>query len=200
MRFYLQFAVALILTAACGQLAFAGPITVYTDAPEGSGGDFTDRGFYITGYSANNLGTVTLYYDTDDLAGGTFQLSLTANLNAYDGTMIGSTQTQTFDLVGGESNELAVVFDFGGAAVAPGSTITFTQNVITGPGSLFYDIGTPGPSGVSETEGTTPPLDVFRRSQVATTITADTLAAPEPSSLVLFAAGLALVVRLRVRG
>jgi hypothetical protein len=122
------------------------------------GGDLLSRGFYITGYSATNLDTVTLYYDSS--TAGTYMVSLTANLNAYNGTIIGSTQSATFNLAGGLGlgAEEAIVFDFAAAAVPLGSTITFTQNLISGPGTLFFDAGTPGPSGVTETNGTTPPL------------------------------------------
>jgi IPT/TIG domain len=70
-----------------------------------------------------------------------------------------------------------------------GSTIAFVQS-FTGPGALFFDTGN-GPLGdptysgcpsVFETEGTTPPLDTFRRASVGLSITQLAIPAPTISS------------------
>jgi IPTL-CTERM motif len=130
----------------------------------GSGGDLTDRGFYVQNYGAGTLGTVTLQY----IAGtaGTYTVSLTANAGAYNGPVIG---TATASAAVATSGDTPMTFNFG-AAVTPGTTIAFTQVLVSGPGSLFFDTGVGPCPGVIETEGTTPPLDVFRRNSVALAI------------------------------
>jgi len=164
--------------------------TVVVSSPfSGAGGDFLGRGFYVTNYDASNLSTVTLAYTT--FTAGTYTTSLTARIGAYDGAIIGSTQTiSTFvDSTG----ETMVTYNFGGAAVPFGSLVTFTQ--VDPTGDLYYDVGTGGFSSVqgplNETEGTSPPLDTIRRNTVGVIITAT----PEPSSLLLLGAGLAGVLR-----
>jgi PEP-CTERM motif len=164
----------------------------------GDNADFLDRGFYVTTYPGTNLGTVTLaYYGT---VAGSYTTSLTANLGAYDGPLIG-TQTEVETLNDLTGSEVLVTYDFGGIAIAPGSLVTFTQAVIAGPGDAYYDVGTvfPGPDGLTETEGTTPPLDVFRRDGVGVIITQSDTVAPEPSTLLLLSAGLAGVMALSKR-
>jgi hypothetical protein len=144
--------------------------------PAASGGDRTDRGFYVTGYPGPNLGTVTLRYSAN--VPGTYTVVLTARLGTYDGPLVGTPQIAVVS-VPATGTSVPVTFDFGFAPVAPGSTITFTQTFV-GPGQLFYNVGTGGLDdmtfngcpGVIETEGTNPPLDDFRRGSVGVIITA----------------------------
>lgn len=139
-------------------LLFAAPIyddvVVFSYPFEGSGGDQLSRGFYLSSYAGTNLGTVTLEYDAT--TAGTYVTSLTAELGAYGGPIIGSTQTLTTSVVSlGSGGETQVVYDFGGALVPTGSLVTFTQQVISGPGTLFYDVGASvGPAGITQTNGT----------------------------------------------
>lgn len=134
----------------------------------GSGGDDLDRGFYITNYPGNNLSEVLLAYTAS--SPGYYAISLTARRGSYNGPTIGSTQIATVNVP--TSGEAAVIFDFGGAPVTPGDTITFTQSA-SGPGNLTYDIGngalgggSPTCPNVVETTETTPPLDSLRRRTV----------------------------------
>ena len=150
--------------------------------PVGGGGDQIVRGFYVMNYGASTLNNVTLT-DIPNTT-GTYTLSLTARLNAYDGPLLG-TQTQTITL----NTTTNVTYNFGGVPVPPGSTITFAQSIVSGPDTvMFYDFGTcaffPAPcnscSNVVETEDTAPPLSTNRRPSVAVTITGVAAVAPIP--------------------
>ena len=153
-------------TALNGPLAVAvAPATVVSCPANGGGGDLTDRGFYVTDYGAGTLGTVTLQYTGE--SAGTYTVSLTAHSGAYNGPLIG-TATVTAAVAG--VGDTPLPFNFG-AAVAPGSTIAFTQALVSGPDHLFFDTGTGPCAGVTETNATLPPLDMFRRNSVALSIT-----------------------------
>jgi hypothetical protein len=140
------------------------PSSVIVSCPFGSpGGDDLTRGFYVTSYPGSNLATVHVQYSASP--SGTYTISMTARRGAFNGPIIGSTQTVTVNLPS-ISSELDVFFNFGGAPVPPGSTITFTQKQIAGPGTAYFNTGSGPCSGVSETNGTTPPLDTVRRNSV----------------------------------
>ena len=133
-----------------------------------------DHGFYISGYTGTNLSLVTLGYSTT--TPGLFSISLTAHRNAYDGPLIGVTQTVTGH-VPAPPAETLVTFDFGGAPVTPGDTVAFTQagSEISSDndsfGSLFYDAGRGScNSTIFETEGTRPPLDAVAGAGVGVAI------------------------------
>jgi hypothetical protein len=139
------------LTAACGF--------------SGEGGDLPDRGIYLTNYPGSNLSQVELRYTASSGATGLWVLSLTARRGSFAGPIIGSTQIATPNIshdltTGGED---IVVFDFNGAPVTPGDTITFTQTAqyIGGTsGSIFFDTGTGTCPNVFETDDTVDlPLD-----------------------------------------
>jgi hypothetical protein len=68
--------------------------------------------------------------------------------------------------------------------VTPGSIVTFSQSIVSGPSVLFYDTGPCAGfggcnscPGVVETEDTTPPLSTARRGSVGVTITGTAAAA-----------------------
>jgi hypothetical protein len=128
-------------------------------------------GFYVTGYSGNNLGQVTLGYNAP---GATrYNISLTAHRNTYDGPIIGTTQIATVNMPAA-SGETLVTFDFGGAPVTPGDTIAFTQlfEILGDNGAqLFYDAGAGPCPGVFGTEGTVPPLGTAANRSAGVTIT-----------------------------
>jgi hypothetical protein len=140
--------------------------TVVSCPANGGGGDLIQRGFYVTGYGAGTLGAVTLQYVAQ--TAGTYTVALTANDGAYNGAVIGTAMVSAAVATSGDT---PITFNFG-AAVTPGSTIAFSQALLSGPGSLFFDTGVGPCPGVTETDGTTPPLDVFRRNSVALLITA----------------------------
>jgi IPT/TIG domain len=142
----------------------------------GYGGDFLDRGFYVSNYPGTTVDTVSLRYTT--FTSGTWTITLTARLDTYDGALVG-TSTVVADMLA--ATPRLVTFDLGAAPVPAGSTITFAQST-SGPGSIFYDVGQgtigdpsfSGCPGVVETDGTTPPLDFFRRASVGLIITQQT--------------------------
>jgi hypothetical protein len=147
------------LTAACGF--------------SGEGGDFPDRGIYLTNYPGSNLSQVELGYTASSGATGLWVLSLTARRGSFDGPIIGSTQIATPNIThdGTTGGEDQVVFDFNGAPVTPGDTITFTQTAqyigsFSGSALIFFDSGSGPCTNVTETDGTSPPLDHFRSATV----------------------------------
>jgi hypothetical protein len=159
-------------------------------ADAAAGGDLTSRakwGERRARLDRGNLDTVTLGYVASGGASGSYTITLSARLGAYNGNLIG-TSTATVDLIGASTGK-NVVFSFGGAPVPAGSTIAFVQS-FTGPGLLFFDVGNgpigdptySGCPGVVETEGTTPPLDQFRRASVGVIITQLTFPAPTITS------------------
>ncbi|MBV8203157.1 MAG: hypothetical protein JOZ15_21285 [Acidobacteria bacterium] len=133
------------------------------------------HGFYVTGYPGTNLSLVTLGYNTP--TPGLFSISLTARRNSYDGPMIGTTQTATVDVGTVGDGETLVTFDFGGAPVTYGDTVTFTQtwsqlsDAGKGFGYLLYDAGRGNcASGIFETQYTSPPLDTVTGQGVGVSI------------------------------
>jgi len=178
-------------------MLFAAPLVhasnIVVSSPfAGEAGDGLSRGFYILNYAGTNLGTVTLGYVS--FTPGSYSTSLTARLGTYDGSLLGTaTSSNTLN-----TTETLVTFDFGGVAVPTGSTITFKQAIVSGPGSVFYDTGTTATDNVRETNGTAAPLDTFRRNQVGIIVTqAAGAATPEPSTLLLFLPALAGMLILR---
>jgi hypothetical protein len=171
---------ALLLPAAVaaetGPIPVANTITRAATSPvtmscpfSNTGGDWTYRGFYIT-FPGDTLNTVTLQYIP--LTTEMVSVTLTARLSTYDGTLVGSV-TQSFEATAGVNQQ--VTFDFGGALVPAGSIITFAQTTAS---SIYYDVGNGGLGvadgtcpGFIETEGTTPPLDTFRRESVGAMVT-----------------------------
>ena len=163
----------LVCSVALFVVALQARAQTIVSCPLNGGGDQITRGFYIQNYPGSTLGTVQLTYYPN--GAGAYTVSLTARAGAFNGAQIGSTQMATFTPAGGGT---AITYDFGNAAVTPGSTVTFTQVIVAGPSVLFYDTGPCGLGaacsscpGVVETEDTAPPLSVFRRGSVGLTIT-----------------------------
>jgi hypothetical protein len=174
----LAFATAVLAAVAC----WAGPgiTTASADAVlascpfDGQGfsnTDGIDRGFYVTGFSGIALDDVTL----GDAAStpGTYTLKLTARSGTFNGPVIGAPSV-TANLP--KTSTAHVSFPFFAAPVVMGSTVTFSQTA-TGPGTVGYDSGSndigahPGVCpNIVQTEGTSPPLDTFRREGVAITV------------------------------
>lgn len=137
------------------------------------GGDFYDRGFYVPAYPGTSLESVKLVFSTRDP--GTYTISLTARADAYNGPLLG-TSTKSVTLVGSYSQDVPVTFEFSVPRIAKGSTVCFIISKRSGPGNrLFYSV--PPPTGgcpeVVQTEGTSPPLDTFRRNGVNVEITGE---------------------------
>lgn len=175
---------ALSLFVSDGENTYSGHVTFIVTEPspsqtlidlplDGTGGDGLGRGFYVEAYPGSTLDTVTVYIGTDQA--GDYTISLTAREATYDGATIGSTQ-QTATISDGSGNVVeqnAFVFDFGNAPVTEGEIVTFELGLVSGAGgSVFYGTGTGmSDTGVTQTNGTTPPLDSFRRDGIAVTIT-----------------------------
>jgi len=148
----------------------------------GTGGDEVSRGFYLSAYPGNNLSQVEMGYTASNGHAGLWSVSLTAHRGGYDGPIIGTTQIATPDVPQISSGgEALVIFDFGGAPVTPGDVIAFTQTAqelgATG-GALDFDTGKGPCSNVTETVGTNPPLDSFRRATVGVLVTEHKLNTP----------------------
>jgi hypothetical protein len=170
MRSPIVFAALLLLVAASVQAQ-----TTFSCAfdPAG-GGDQVSRGFYVTNYPGSSIGTVTVEGSAN--TAGTYTLSIVAHNGAYNGPVIGSTSASVS--LGTGPALTPVVYSFGGAPVAPGSTIAFVQSVTSGPDPVvFINTGLAPCSNVTETEDTTPPLDTFRRDTYGVLITAGAVAA-----------------------
>jgi hypothetical protein len=106
--------------------------------------------------------------------------TLTARSGAFDGPIIGSV---ALAFTVGASPQL-LVYNFGGAPVVPGSTITFAHS-ISGAGVPDWDTGTGSCANVVETNGTSPPLDSVRGNsyglQIALGAGAAAIPAPVPA-------------------
>jgi len=139
-------------------------------------GDNSSRGFYVTNYPASTLATVTL--EMIPFAPGAVTDTLTARSGAFDGPIIGAV---TLPFTVGASSQI-LVYNFGGASVAPGSTITFAHS-ISGVGVPDWDTGTGPCANIVETNGTTPPLDSLRGNSYGLQIAATAaIATPVVSS------------------
>ena len=131
----------------------------------GGGGDRIDRGIYVTDYQGVTLHTVTLWHSTD--TPGVKTLSLIARQGSFDGPLVGVVTVSRFI----DETSSPTVFDFGGAPVPAGSTITFEQNLNVGDGTVFFDNGFGDCDTVNSTFGIEPPLDAIRRQSAAIRIT-----------------------------
>ena len=127
----------------------------------GTSGDLVDRGTYITNYPGETLRKVSFRYET--VSSGARQVRLTARQDGYHGSVIGTPQVKTLNMVGGTAGGQIIDWDFGGAFVRRNGTITFTHEVLSGDSSLYYSGTTAATcANVVETEGTTGVLDITR--------------------------------------
>lgn len=138
------------------------------DCPfNGGGGDLISRGFYIDDYRGTTLDTVTLRHRAN--TAGTRTIQLLARSTSYGGALIGiATVTRSIDANGSTS-----VFQFDNVTVASGSRITFKQLLVAGDAGVTFDVGDGPCENVTETQGTSPPLDAFQRSSVGVVVTGE---------------------------
>ena len=185
--------VAVMLFVLVTMTAYAGYVNVIESPfsnPNDWGGDFLHRGFYIENYGADNLRQVILQYKSRGT--GTYNTSLTVRIGSYDGIIVG--QTKTLSTYFEADIPKQVVYDFGGINVPYGSLLTFTQETNSGPDKLLYfNTGNESHPQITETNGTTAPLDSWRRDGVGVIITA----IPEPATVSLLAIGTILAIRKR---
>lgn len=144
---------------------FGPPTDLITCMGTGAGDGFDARAFYVEEYPGSSLTRVVLQLSarTD----GSYTLELQARLDTYDGRLLGTSRTTV------TIGDAPVVFDFPAVAVPTGSTVTFDGEIVSGPGSfVFMQTSTTCPE-VTETNGSTPPLDTprFGGRGMAVTIT-----------------------------
>lgn len=145
------------------------PSTLVSCATDASGGDLIDRGFYIQSYPGLSLNQATLNFSAD--TPGEYAFSLTARSGTYDGPIIGVANAKVV-VANGRSSFTPATFFFPSPfpGIAQGSTVTFTLTQQAGPSTnaVFYEVPSNGDSTcpVTQTNGTTPPLDTFRRNGV----------------------------------
>lgn len=137
----------------------------------GTTGDFIDRGFYVPSFPGNSLASARLVFSSP--TAGSYTVRLTVRSNTYDGLVLGSDAT-TFTL--NASTDQSVVFNFPSIRIREGSRVCFAMTQTAGPSSsLYYGVGpvTGGCPTIVQTDGTTPPLDTFRRNGVILTLTGE---------------------------
>ena len=168
------------VTLGTGSLTFNADAVVNTtliNCAGDPGGDLLDRGFYIPEFPGTSLESATMSFSST--VAGTFTLRMTVRAGTFAGEVIG-TATTDVTLTADDQANLPATFQFGGVAVAQNSTVTFALEFVEGPsGALFYSVPDLGSEScpVIQTNGTTPPLDTFRRNGVGIVITG---AAPTP--------------------
>lgn len=129
------------------------------------GGDDLDRGFYVSLFPGDTVDTVTLAHRS--ATPGLRTIRLTMRLNAFDGPVLGiATAEAVLD-----SSMQPTIFRFDGVPVPPGFLLAFTQQVTAGNPDVTYNTGTGTCSNITQTQGTAPPLDAFRRATVGLMIT-----------------------------
>jgi parallel beta-helix repeat protein len=139
--------------------------TLLTCTNNTSTGDRIDRGFYVPNFPGNSLDSARLVFSSS--TAGSYNVRLTVRSNAYDGIVL-ATDTTTFNLAA--STDLAVTFNFSSTRIRENSRVCFIITELSGPSTdLFYGVNNSFVGGcptVVETEGTTPPIDTFRRNGV----------------------------------
>jgi hypothetical protein len=155
-------------------LAIDGGLPLVDFGTPALGGDLIDRGFYHPAYPGATLRRVDLWLSA--ATPGTYTVALTARQDSYAGLLLGGA-TVTAALTPGSATPVSFIFP--AAQVAPGSIVTFAMTQVSpeGPVGVFYALAAPlcgldDPNCVTfnptiETEGTTAPLDTFRRRAVA---------------------------------
>jgi len=159
---------ACLALAAAALLGVSRADAAYTvDCGFNNSGDFVDRAFYVSNYPGTSLQRVALNHR--GATAGARTITLTARLSTYDGTFLGvASVTKTFTTTYG-----LTVFDFGNIPVAAGSRITFIQSVISGSDDVYFDVGIGPCTGITETNGSTPPLSSARNNTVGLVIEGD---------------------------
>lgn len=158
-----------VLCALAAPILASAATVVSCPANTSTGGDGLSRSFYLPSYSAGTLDTVTVNYHAS--VNGTYTVALEARLNAFDGTVVG-TANSTATVTNGTPGGTPVTFNFSNVSIPAGSTIAFKQTLSAGPGGLSVNTGdAPCTGTVTQTNGSTPPLDTARRATLAITVT-----------------------------
>ena len=152
----------------CAALALVAPgfagAAALADCPFLGSGDPISRGFYVLNFPGATIDTVTLGHAA--ASAGERTIVLTARQGSFSGPVVG-TATVTRDV---GPSMTASVFDFGGVPAPTSWLVAFTQTVVAGDPGVTFDAGAGPCPGVSETAGTTPPLDAFVDASVGVSI------------------------------
>lgn len=143
-------------------------------APATGPGDPINSAFYLPSYPGTSLSQAVLSFSAD--TAGSYIFSLTAHSGAYDGTVIGTSQA-TVTLDGNKSDAVAASFTYPELAMAPGSTVAFVIQEVSGPANSnsfiavsscalddMSDISCNAGPSVIETTDSSPSLSTFRRN------------------------------------
>lgn len=131
----------------------------------GSGGDNLSRGFYLSAFPGDTVDTVMLAHRSATT--GERTIRLTMRLQNYGGPVLAVAET-----VAWVDNDISpTIFRFDGRKVAPGVPLAFTQEVVAGDDNVVYDVGEGTCTNITQTDGSTPPLDDFRRATVGIMVT-----------------------------
>jgi hypothetical protein len=129
-------------------------------------GDFYYRGFYIPQYPGVTLDSATLRMSAT--VAGIYEIALTVLSNAYNGPILAA-KTNKVLFSGSLSEGLPVSWTFPSTPIQKYDRVCFRVSLVSGPSAFVY-YAVPdfvnGCTDVIETEGTTPPLDTFRRNGV----------------------------------
>jgi len=134
------------------------------------GGDYYNHGFYVPSYRGTTLNTAQLLLSAR--TAGNYVLTLTVRSSTYDGPIL-ATASQTVTLNGSLSENQPVIFTFPPTTTVLFSRLCFILSLVSGPGTdVYYAVPTSGGcTEIIQTEGTTPPLDSFRRNGVNLVLT-----------------------------
>ena len=147
-----------------------GAVTLLSCSGEPAG-DGYDRGFYVPQYPGVSLNSARL--ELSAAVAGTYGMSLTVRSNTYDGPILG-VSSSTVTLSSDVYDNQPIIFTFPSTPIAKYSRVCFILSWLSGPGTqVYYSVAglTGGCTEVVETEGTTPPLDTFRRYGVNLVLT-----------------------------
>lgn len=136
------------------------------ECPSGSSGDHVRRGFYVTRVPLGRLAEVVL--NVSSSAAGVYTILMDCRADRYDGSLIGQSRC-VIELSSDVYDLRAACFRFPLPELAADSVLAFSMRYQPeAQGSVYYATSNCGEDcqdvcPVIETEGTEPPLDVFRR-------------------------------------
>ncbi len=147
--------------------------TVYSELPmhniidcdHGTSGDHLRRGFLLTQVPVGRLTDAVIYVSSNNP--GTYTILMTCRADSYDGPIIGQSRRE-ITLSGDVDDNQPAHFLFPLPTIDADSVLTFAMSYSPmAQGSVYYAKNTCGEScfdvcPIAETEGTTPPLDIFR--------------------------------------
>ncbi len=157
---------ALLLCFAAFATPQSGVAAVLIDCVDASSliADYIDRGFYIPAFPGSALDEVDLFFSAT--TAGDYTILLTARADTYDGTVIGTSQI-TVTLTSDMHTLVEGNFAFPSPFVTENSTVTFAMSLVSGPELPYFAVNTiVDPCVIVETNGTSPPLDTFRRQGI----------------------------------